>query len=389
MGLLFDKPIVALSFFSGAGGLDIGMRQAGITPCLVNEINPDAIETLRTNFGNTPLISDINDCHKENVYRTAGLTPDQHVDVIFGGPPCQAFSTAGKRKGFEDARGNLLIKYLDLINEIRPTYVVIENVRGLLSAKAILSDKQLEGVKGGVLSYTVHKLRESGYAVSFNLYNTANFGVSEKRERVVIIAKLGHQKVSYLRPTNSEHGEFGLPRWSSFKDVTSDLIESKQHFLPFPKRRVKYLPLIPEGGNWRSLPLELQKEAMGKSYYLGGGKTGFLRRLSYDKPSPTLVTVPTMPATDLIHPAYDRCLSVEEYKRIQGFPDSWEIKGSLVAQYRQIGNAVPIGFAYAIGKHILADMRQRSSTIQNFQFSRYKNTSDQTWQDPNVAINKH
>jgi DNA (cytosine-5)-methyltransferase 1 len=107
---------------------------------------------------------------------------------------------------------------------------------------------------------------------------------------------------------------------------------------------------------WKYLPEELQREALGKSYFSGGGKTGFLRRLAWDKPSCTLVTAPNMPATDICHPTERRPLSIEEYKRIQQFPDHWEVCGSLKDQYRQIGNAVPVGLGEAVGRAILRHM---------------------------------
>ena len=143
---------------------------------------------------------------------------------------------------------------------------------------------------------------------------------------------------------------------------------------------MKYYKLLKAGQNWRNLPIKLQKEAMGNSYYLGGGKTGFLRRLAWDKPSPTLVTDPTMPATDLAHPELDRPLSVEEYKRIQEFPDDWKIAGNVRQQYKQIGNAIPVSLGYAIGKLILRHyLKQKIKIINGFKYSRYLNTSDQNW----------
>ena len=118
--------------------------------------------------------------------------------------------------------------------------------------------------------------------------------------------------------------------------------------------RDRLLELVPEGGNWRSLPLSLIKSAMGGAYESGGGKVGFYRRLSYDQPSPTLVTSPVQKASMLCHPRQTRPLSVREYARIQQFDDSWIFKGTLSSIYKQIGNAVPIGLGKAIGQALLA-----------------------------------
>ena len=369
--------IIAISFFSGGMGLDIGMENAGIKPLLACEINKEARATIVKNNKEIGLISDIWECTKEKVYKFANLPENREIDVIFGGPPCQAFSTAGNRKGLEDARGNVFIKYLDIIGEIKPRYAIIENVRGLLTTEASLEDTKGIPVKGGVLHYAQQKLESFGYSVSFELYNAANFGAPQKRERFVIIAKLGNEKVPYLTPTHSENGEFGLKKWVTLGEAISDIQGTEMHYTEIPKKRIEWYQKIPEGGNWKSLSIEDQKVAMGKKFYMGGGKTGFFRRLSFSEPSPTLVTVPTMPATDLIHPTELRPLSIEEYARIQGFPDSWKFRGKIGEIYKQIGNAVPIKLGEAIGKTILNDMKGiNTNTFDDFQYSRYKKTSD-------------
>lgn len=387
--------IVALSFFSGGMGLDIGMKKGGISPLLACEVEKAPRMTIQANDPDIALIGDIWKYSPEKIREYARIPENRKIDVMFGGPPCQAFSTAGKRKGFDDSRGNVFIRYLDLIGMMRPTYAVIENVRGLLSTKAILRDTFGEPIKGGVLAYALKKLKSFGYKTSFELYNTANFGVAQKRERVVIIAKLNaSKKLPHLTPTHSETGENGLSEWVPIKNVLQGL-DQDQHYIPLATKRLKYFKHIPEGGNWRSLSETEQKEAMGKSYYLGGGKTGFYRRLSFDKPSPTLVTNPTMPATDLVHPVENRPLSVEEYARIQGFPDDWIICGSLLEKYKQIGNAVPIKFAQAIAKCILDDMMGISvKEYKGYKYSRYKYTNELTWKQDYKSrltklINKH
>ena len=181
-----------------------------------------------------------------------------------------------------------------------------------------------------------------------------------------------------MEPTHSENGEFGLPKWNILRDVISD-IENHNH-LTFPEKRLKYYRLLKPGQNWKNLSEELQKEAMGKSYYSGGGKTGFLRRLDWNKPSPTLVTHPAMPATDLAHPEADRPLSIEEYKRIQEFPDNWKLAGPLLQQYKQVGNAVPVSLGYAVGNLISKLINNENvNQYEGFQYSRYKNTTHLEW----------
>lgn len=372
--------IVALSFFSGAMGLDIGMKNGGIDALLACEFNKACRMTIAKNKPEIGLIGDITDFTAEEILKMAKIPEGRKVDVIFGGPPCQAFSTAGNRKAFDDERGNIFLKYLSIISEIKPTYVVIENVRGLLSTPFKYKDIE-EPIKGGAMMIILDKLKEIGYTVSFNLYNAAYFGAPQIRERVVIIGKLGGGKVSYLQPTHNEEGTDGLKAWRTLRDAFDDNLPKnvEHHFIEFPEKRLKYYRILKEGQYWKDLPLDLQKEALGKSFYLGGGKTGFLRRLSYSRPSPTLVTNPTMPATDLAHPTEDRPLSVEEYKSIQEFPESWKVCGGILDQYKQIGNAVPVKLGEAIAKTIIDDMNGIKYENTGFSYSRYKNTDEISW----------
>lgn len=383
--------IVALSFFSGAMGLDIGMEQGGIKALLACERDKACRLTINKNRPDTALIGDITEYSSAEILSFAGIPKRRGVDVIFGGPPCQAFSTAGSRRGFDDSRGNVFLKYLDIVADILPAYVVIENVRGLLSAAFPYADdldfdecahSDREPVKGGALLHILKKLRAAGYTVSFELYNAANYGAPQIRERIVIIACRRKDKVPYLTPTHAESGAYNLPEWKTLSTAFSALPGNAVHrHVLFPEERLRFYRMLKEGQYWKNLPPEMQKEAMGKSFYLGGGKTGFYRRLSFNKPSPTLVTHPAMPATDLAHPVEDRPLSVEEYKCIQEFPPQWVICGSLVEQYRQIGNAVPIALGKAIARTIIAHMRgEKRRSFAGFPYSRYKNTDDVSWE---------
>lgn len=381
------KPI-ALSFFSGAMGLDLGIEKSGFDIRLACEIDKFCRQTIAINKPNTALLTDINKYEAKDIRSAACLKESDDIDLIMGGPPCQAFSTAGKRKGFNDDRGNVFLKYLDLCLELNPKYFIIENVRGLLSCPMDhrphenrgkdFPDLSEDELKGGALNFIINRLEKSGYGYSFNLYNSANFGTPQTRERVIIICSRDGKKPPYLIPTHSSDPTFGLPAWNTIKSYISDL---KIHtHLKFPEKRLKYYRLLKPGENWKNLPINLQKEAMGKSFYSGGGKTGFLRRLAWDKPSPTLVTHPAMPATDLAHPTEDRPISVEEYKRIQQFPDDWELAGPTLQQYKQVGNAVPIGLGYAVGSFILNLINGVDvSPVTGFKYSRYKNTKDVEW----------
>ncbi|MDB2353087.1 DNA cytosine methyltransferase [Luminiphilus sp.] len=381
------KPI-ALSFFSGAMGLDLGVEKAGFEVRLACEFDKFCRQTIALNRPSTALLGDITNYDAEDILEAARLTKDDEIDLVMGGPPCQAFSTAGKRKGFNDDRGNVFLKYLDLAIELNPKYIVIENVRGLLSCPMEhrphhqrgpeFPDLSEDELRGGALNFVLKRLERSGYAYSFNLYNSANFGTPQIRERVIIICSRDGKVPPYLTPTHSADADYGLPKWRTLRSAIGRL--KKHTHIAFPEKRLQYYRMLGQGQNWKNLPIQVQKEAMGNSFYAGGGKTGFYRRLAWDKPSPTLVTHPAMPATDLGHPEEDRPLSIEEYKRIQEFPAKWKLSGSLTEQYKQVGNAVPLSVGTAVGNLIIGLIKEDVfEGINDFPFSRYKRTSDVEW----------
>jgi DNA (cytosine-5)-methyltransferase 1 len=379
---------IALSFFSGAMGLDIGLELAGIKTILSCEMEPSARRTILMNRPDIALIGDLLNYSSKDILQFAGIPSGKDVDLIVGGPPCQAFSTAGKRAAFNDKRGNVFLRFVEIILEIKPKFAVIENVRGLLSAclEHVPHEERLKsfGLRknekpGSALLKVIELLEKGGYGVSFNLYNSANFGTPQSRERVVILCARDGQCLPFLTPTHHESGKYGLQIWRTFEDAVKGLKKSK-NYIPFPEKRLKYYKHLKAGQYWKDLPPEMQKEAMGNSFFSGGGKTGFLRRLAWDKPSPTLVTHPAMPATDLAHPIENRPLSIEEYMRIQEFPDDYVICGSITEQYKQIGNAVPVGLGRAIGHAIISHLNKRKiKQIEGFEFSRYKNTDRESW----------
>ena len=377
--------LVGLSFFSGAGGLDLGLERAGIRMLLQSENNLQARMSIDHNWPDAALVGDIQSLNGAKVREMARIQ-DADIHIMAGGPPCQAFSTAGARRAFNDARGNVFLKYLDLAAELRPQYLVIENVRGLLSTPYPLTPSGVP-VKGGALQLVLRRLTAMGYATTFNLYNAANFGAAQIRERVIIIAKRDGSPMPWLTPTHSNDPTWGLPPWRTFGDAVQGLEHVPHDHTQFPEKRLRYFRKLSAGQYWTSLPKEEQPTAMGKAYKLPGGKTGFYRRIRFDRPAPTLVTSPTMPATDLCHPEELRPLSVQEYKAVQGLPQDWWIAGSIPDCYRQIGNAVPVELGEAIGRAILKDMRGESPTkdFEDFPYSRYRQTSNRSWVRPQAA----
>lgn len=373
-----------ISTFSGAMGLDNGLEKAGFSIRLAVEMEKAMCDTIRLNKPTLPLISDdIRNYTGDELLQRAGLKKGE-LFLLCGGPPCQAFSTAGKRRGLADERGNVFLKFISLIGEMQPKYFLIENVRGLLSASYNPQTGNSDSAeKGSALAFLLSEIEKLGYSYSFTLYDAANYGVPQHRERVIILGSREGYQIPHIPPTHNEAGTLGLKPWITLREAVIGL--SRCTAGKIPEKRRHFYEKLTAGQNWKDLPIELQKCALGKSYELQGGKTGFLRRLSWDKPAPTLVTCPTMPATELCHPDEIRPLSIEEYARIQMFPDSWQFAGNIAAVYKQIGNAVPIGLAEAAGKHILLfdslskkekeaiSQRKSSSTSK---YSRYKRTDE-------------
>lgn len=376
--------------FAGARGLDLGLEHAGLSCIAANEFDTAACRTIRANAPNLKLYGeDVRLVTAERLSNDLGIRSGELFAVV-GGPPCQAFSTAGRRLGLNDDRGNVFLHFLDLIDKLQPKYALFENVRGLLSAPmshrphiergADFPELEDDERPGGALKLILALLRRSGYEVTFNLYNTANFGVPQSRERLIFMASREGKRIPHLRPTHSSNGVDGLLPWVTFRDAVRPLKGIEQHSASFPAKRIAYYRLLKAGQNWRDLPVEVQEEAMGNSFHSGGGKTGFYRRLAWDKPSPTLVTRPNMKATDLCHPKELRPLSVEEYAALQTFPGAYEFVGRLDDQYRQIGNAVPCLFAQQIGQHLMQFDAGNGVEVQKAQrHSRYVNTDESSW----------
>ncbi len=363
----------AISFFTGAGGLDIGLHEAGFDIKLSVEIEEMYCETLRSNYPNWNVVSgDIMDFNKNKIYSAAGLNIEQEIDLIAGGSPCQSFSTAGKRTAFTDPRGQAMIQFAKIISESKPKAFLLENVKGLLSAALKHRPLNQRGSEfppleqdeqpGSALNFLLSYFNE--YNVNYEVLNSADYGVPQKRERVFIIGirKDLNEEFTFPEPTHSEYPKEGKQLWNAVSKVFDDLKEITHHHTNYSKERLKYMKMIPEGGgNWRDLRdygEDVVKEAMGGAYYSGGGKVGFYRRLDYNRPSPTLLTSPAQKSTNLGHPFEDRPLSIEEYLAIQEFPKDYEVAGTMHQQYVQIGNAVPIQLGKVLGESIIKTIKK-------------------------------
>lgn len=315
----------SIDLFAGAGGTALGLENAGLNHTLLVEIDKKAASTLRVN---RPQWNVFEGDIKEYDFR--GLK----ADVVEGGFPCQSFSYAGKGRGFGDTRGTLFFEFVRCVKEVKPKIAIGENVKGLLKHD-----------DGNTLATMLNELSKVGYKIAYKVLRSQYLDVPQKRERLVIIAIRNDLDLPFLFPKEKD---YTISLRETFKDCP---VSDGQKY---NKRKEEILAMVPPGGYWRNLPIEVQKEYMAGSFYLGGGKTGMARRLSWDEPSLTLTCSPAQKQTERCHPSETRPLNVREYARIQTFPDDWNFSGSIGAQYKQIGNAVPVNLGYYIGKCVIA-----------------------------------
>jgi DNA (cytosine-5)-methyltransferase 1 len=340
-----DDKYTVVELFAGAGGLALGMEKAGLHCVLLNEINRHACATLRHNRPHWNVVE--GDVTALDFRELQGK-----VDVVAGGFPCQAFSYAGKQLGFEDVRGTMFYEFARAVKEIKPLICVGENVRGLLSHD-----------DGRTIQSMVSILDQLGYDVLPPRLHKAIFHrVPQKRERLLVVGLRKDEALQFDWP--KPHKEIytlrdALKKGKLFsKDVPTSPGQA------YPKRKREIMSLIPPGGYWRELPLEIQQEYMKGSFLLSGGKTGMARRISWDEPCLTLTCAPAQKQTERCHPEETRPFTVREYARIQTFPDDWVFQGSMTAQYAQIGNAVPVNFAEEVGKSLVKTLNEHYGKIR-------------------------
>jgi DNA (cytosine-5)-methyltransferase 1 len=334
-----DNEYKVLELFAGAGGLAVGLEKAGLKCVALNEIDKWACQTLRNNRPNWKVL--------EGDIKAFDFSEFQDkVDVVTGGFPCQAFSYAGKKLGFADARGTLFYEFARVVKEVNPLICIGENVRGLLSHE---NGKTLQGM--------ISILDEIGYnVVPVQVLKAINFRVPQKRERLIVVGirKDIVAKYEYPKPHNRIYNLEDALKKSELFDCNVPKSEGSK----YPQSKIDVLKLVPQKGYWRDLPLKIQKEFMGGSFYLGGGKTGIARRIGWDEPCLTLTCSPAQKQTERCHPEETRPFTVREYARIQTFPDDWKFEGSVAQQYKQIGNAVPVNLGTEVGYSIIKFLNQ-------------------------------
>lgn len=381
-----------LDLFAGCGGLSKGFELVGFNIVAGNDILDHAGETYKRNHPNTKFfLGDIT--NEEMKKQIISYMKEKGCDVIIGGPPCQAYSMAGLRDP-NDPRGRLFEEYVEIVKELQPKIFVMENVKGILTIKhdrdnltdeekkeleelrdaekeradllllrkqhknnpekykyTEADEKRLEEIKDEVKRLKNHlgdfqekvtdkiikRFNDLGYDVKFKLLNSANYGVPQKRERVIFIGKKKNGKITHPEPTHSENGENGLKKWVSVKEAIGDL-EDKKEDINFNHIMTSHSEEFTE---------KINNTPIGKSVF-GNYSDAFFKAYP-DQPSRT---VKENHGGVFVHYKHNRVMTPRELARLQSFPDDFIFEGSKNKQLVQIGNAVPVGLAKAIAEHI-------------------------------------
>ena len=325
----------SIELFAGAGGLALGVEKAGFNTLGLIEFDKDAADTLKKNRPNWNVINDdIANISCLDLEKYFSIKKGE-LDLLSGGAPCQAFSYAGKRLGLEDARGTLFYHYALFLEKLQPKMFLFENVRGLLTHD-----------HGKTYATMLDIFTTAGYTIDKQVLNAWNYGVPQKRERLITIG---------IRNDLVGKTEYRFPKAHSYKPVLRDVLLDCPDGpgVPYGEKKRKIFELVPAGGYWRDIDPAIAKEYMKSCWDMEGGRTGILRRMSLDEPSLTVLTSPSQKQTERCHPLEARPFTVSENARCQTFPDDWEFCGNVSAQYKQVGNAVPVNLAYDIAKEIV------------------------------------
>ena len=379
----------AISLFTGAMGLDLGFANEGFKTRVVVESEQAAVDTILTNRPETQVImrpgkggrerpARIEEVSTEDLLSAAGLAVGE-ATVLIGAPPCEPYTTVGARNGKADHRADGITQFIRVINKAKPQFFVLEEVASFLSAAVrhiSFYDRVVKPVDalapeerlGSFFWEVMESFRETGYSLSFDfqhprksILNAAHYGVAQNRKRFILIGARDGSPVQLPSPNTGPVKTLG-----EVLDVVND---TSPEYLEFPRGWGGYLKYVRPGGCWRDLPDHMQRIVMGGAYDdlsdprtkgKKGGRTGFLRRLSPDKPAPTLVDSPMTKAACLCHPNGERPLSIREYAALQGFPSDWQFLGSKSAKYRLIGQATPVPLAQAVARAVRQALEERS-----------------------------
>lgn len=340
----------AISLFSGAGGLDLGVEAAGFTTKLCTDIDDFSCKTLMLNKerqalpGGKGFLREANIVKKNikeysstQILKDAGLKKNQ-VDLIYGGPPCQAFSVFGKRQGMDDPRGTLLWDYIRIIKDIQPKFFIFENVGGLLTID-----------EGAIFDSLKHELSTDKdgnelYSISYELLNTAAYGIPQYRQRVIIYGRKGRHTKKVPLPVPTHYTIPEKPEEGLLPPVTVD-------------DALRFLPRVPDAKIPNHIGRKHGPEVMERYAAMDYGQRDSktrINRLDPRKPSYTIVVGSDKGGgKGHVHPYEPREVTPRESARMQSFPDFWEFTGTSRHPIRQVGNAVPPLFAAIVASNLL------------------------------------
>ena len=368
-----NRSLTTIDLFSGAGGLSEGFKRAGFRVLVGNDFDEVAGRTFRHNHPGTDFLCvPIQDVHVKDILSLAGLQRGS-LDVLIGGPPCQAFSVYNHQRGLHDERSGLFREYIRMVEGLMPKFLVMENVTGITS------------VGGGRAVDEIHQqLRSLGYYIEQRILSAEDYGVPQTRRRMFFIGTRDSQSIDWPEPT---HGDALLPL-VTVVDAIGDLplikmgggSESMRYtrkprsdyqrvmrtgsegvfnhvapnLAPVNEERMLH---IPQGGSWRDLPVRLLPDGMKRARR--SDHTKRYGRLHPDGLSCTILTKCDLHWGAYIHPDQDRTITVRESARLQSFPDSFRFLGGRVEQYKQVGNAVPVLLSQAVGTAVQRMARQQ------------------------------
>jgi DNA (cytosine-5)-methyltransferase 1 len=356
--------MIGIDLFSGAGGMSLGAEMAGLKTKLAVDFDASAFATYAHNHPDTFVLQ----ADVQNLLDISVPFASKDI-VVYGGPPCQGFSTSNQRTRSSDNDKNWLYRsFINFVRKIRPGWVIFENVRGILETEGGMFAEQVEA-----------DIRALGYDTKKGLMNAAEFGVPQVRSRFFLIARLGADapelpaprgmplvtvdeafadlpelmngaNISKLPYKTAATSAYARLMRGSASEIENNLVSRNSDYV------ISRYPYIPQGGNWADIPEELMTNYQDRSRC----HTGIYRRLRPDAPS---VVIGNFRKNMLIHPHEHRGLSVREAARLQSFPDSFVFKGSIGLQQQQVGNAVPPLLAKTIFETVIEAHRGYSAVI--------------------------
>lgn len=355
----------AISLFAGAGGCSLGFERYGVDILAAYDISKEAVNTYNHNFaGNKCHIEDLSTCDFANIRDKLGLLKGE-LDIVIGGPPCQGFTTAGRRSE-DDARNRLLANYVNALKEFYPRWFMMENVEGILTT-----------TNGSFIVDCIQGMISLGYSVYMKKVYMQEYGIPQRRKRVIIIGNREGKSFVFPKPLTVASGRIYKNGTLTLRDAISDLEDIDIPEINHVRKgetdiQLERIRLLKEGQTMKDLPQELQHKSFAKraarrvcdgmpSEKRGGSPSG-LKRLIYDEPSLTITGSST---SEFVHPTQDRMLTIRECARIQSFPDDFRFFGTDNQQMQQIGNAIPPLFANLIAEQIFkCDMKVSKSLPQ-------------------------